>query len=156
MFRSFSVEHFLTLSGYSQDKVLTQILGQRKNTTNGKFYRKFISSLQVGLLSLMFFPRYTQGQMYNVVADVGSYKHFIPYCSQSRVISRKTGDNGVLDMQGELTVTFLGLEETYISNVHCRPNQLVQVCFHSFCYYIRKCSSNSMALGSRVRRNTFI
>ncbi|GJJ07044.1 hypothetical protein Clacol_001242 [Clathrus columnatus] len=72
---------------------------------------------------------YAQEQMYNVVADVESYKHFLPYCSQSRVLSKTvTNDegDGVIKLQGELTVAFMGIEETYISDVKCRPNELVQ------------------------------
>lgn len=42
-------------------------------------------------------------------------------------MSGEAVDN-VLKLQAELTVGFMGFEEKYISDVECRPHELVQVC----------------------------
>lgn len=67
-----------------------------------------------------------------MVADVESYHRFLPYCVSSRVLSKSTsksadGTQDILKMQGKLTVGFMGYEESYISNVDCRPHEMVQV-----------------------------
>ncbi|KAF8524553.1 dehydrase and lipid transport-domain-containing protein [Hysterangium stoloniferum] len=74
---------------------------------------------------------YRQSQLYDVVADVDAYRHFIPYCTASRVLQRTrvkpaNEDAEILKMQGELTVGFMGYEERYISDVECRPHEMVQ------------------------------
>ncbi|KAH8988709.1 hypothetical protein EDB86DRAFT_3065557 [Lactarius hatsudake] len=47
---------------------------------------------------------YTRQQLYAVVADVGSYASFVPFCTRSR-------------MEAELTVAFLAFTEHYTSRV---------------------------------------
>ncbi|KIJ57195.1 hypothetical protein M422DRAFT_238783 [Sphaerobolus stellatus SS14] len=75
---------------------------------------------------------YRQSQLYNIVADVESYHRFVPYCVTSRVLGRNTVKSStqdlpdILKMRGELTVGFMGYEESYISNVECRPYEMVQ------------------------------
>lgn len=43
-------------------------------------------------------------------------------------MSEAAVDN-ILKLQAELQVGFMGFEEKYISNVECRPHEMVQVSF---------------------------
>ncbi|KAF8468636.1 dehydrase and lipid transport-domain-containing protein [Gautieria morchelliformis] len=71
---------------------------------------------------------YRQHQLYDIVADVDAYDRFIPYCVASRVLKRASGDTAdkILKLQAELKVGFMGIEEKYISDVECRPHEMVQ------------------------------
>lgn len=55
-------------------------------------------------------------RLYEVVADVAKYQEFIPWCLQSRILSKDTNQ-----MKAELTVGFQLLTEKYISHVELRP-----------------------------------
>lgn len=55
---------------------------------------------------------YSQEQLYDVVADVGSYKKFLPWCLDSRVLS--TTPTGC---RAQLEIGFAALRERYVSNV---------------------------------------
>ncbi|KAJ7283690.1 dehydrase and lipid transport-domain-containing protein, partial [Mycena rebaudengoi] len=69
---------------------------------------------------------YTRQQLYSVVADVASYKHFIPFCSASRVLST-TGPTQIPTLlDAELTVQFLAFKESYVSRVTCTPLESVK------------------------------
>ncbi|KAK7061695.1 dehydrase and lipid transport-domain-containing protein [Favolaschia claudopus] len=72
------------------------------------------------------FTSYTRQELYNVVADVGSYQHFIPFCSASRVLSTTDETKIPILMDAELTVQFLAFKESYVSRVTCVPLQSVQ------------------------------
>jgi len=83
---------------------------------------------------------YTCRQLYAVVADVGSYASFVPFCTRSRVLrpltpvdhnnnthtSAQKAHSGALQMEAELTVAFLALTERYTSRVTCVPYESVQ------------------------------
>ncbi|KAF8076345.1 dehydrase and lipid transport-domain-containing protein [Lyophyllum atratum] len=77
---------------------------------------------------------YGQKELYEVVADVGSYHRFIPFCTGSRVVTppprRQPHDIGTIpapfDMEAELTVGFLSFQERYVSQVTCKPYESVQ------------------------------
>lgn len=78
--------------------------------------------------------RYTRQQLYEVVSDVGSYPHFVPFCTGSRIITRFLEPNSKGDaslqrmiMDAELTVGFLALKESYVSRVTCIPFESVEV-----------------------------
>ncbi|KAG2056471.1 hypothetical protein BDR06DRAFT_289009 [Suillus hirtellus] len=71
------------------------------------------------------FP-YGRMDLYNLVADVGSYSSFVPYCTGSRILERRVGQDGVVTMDAELMVGFLAFKESYISRVTCRPYESVQ------------------------------
>ncbi|TKS92200.1 Coenzyme Q-binding protein COQ10 -like protein, mitochondrial [Collichthys lucidus] len=64
---------------------------------------------------------YTPEQMYNVVASVDQYRHFVPWCKKSRVIK---GQNG--DIQAELEIGFPPIVERYTSEVTVVPNHRVR------------------------------
>ncbi|CAE7237985.1 COQ10A [Symbiodinium sp. KB8] len=54
--------------------------------------------------------------MYAVVADVANYKHFVPWCVGSRVLSSQGSH-----MEAEMTVGFRMFTESYISKVKLDP-----------------------------------
>uniref|UniRef100_UPI0037E88D95 coenzyme Q-binding protein COQ10 homolog, mitochondrial isoform X2 n=1 Tax=Semicossyphus pulcher TaxID=241346 RepID=UPI0037E88D95 len=64
---------------------------------------------------------YTPEQMYDVVASVDQYQHFVPWCKKSRVIR---GPNG--NVQAELEIGFPPIVERYTSEVTCVPNHQVR------------------------------
>ncbi|GBE79846.1 dehydrase and lipid transport-domain-containing protein [Sparassis latifolia] len=77
---------------------------------------------------------YTPSQLYDVVSDVNSYPHFLPFCTSTRILSRSPAAPSTLSasshsqsMEVELTVGFLSFKETYNSRVTCRPNESVEV-----------------------------
>ncbi|KAJ6515923.1 dehydrase and lipid transport-domain-containing protein [Mycena sanguinolenta] len=69
---------------------------------------------------------YTRQQLYQVVSDVGSYHHFIPFCSASRVLSTTDETQIPMVMDAELTVEFLAFKESYVSRVTCIPLESVK------------------------------
>ncbi|KAF7332156.1 hypothetical protein MKEN_00096600 [Mycena kentingensis (nom. inval.)] len=69
---------------------------------------------------------YTREQLYNVVSDVASYRHFIPFCTDSRVLSSTDKSTAPRILQGQLTVQFLAFTETYVSRVTCVPLESVE------------------------------
>jgi len=76
------------------------------------------------------FP-YRRSQLYDVVADVGSYPRFVPFCTGSRVLStysqpEKPGELSMTVMDAELTVGFISYKESYVSRVTCKPFESVE------------------------------
>ncbi|KAJ7498961.1 cyclase/dehydrase, partial [Mycena latifolia] len=69
---------------------------------------------------------YTRQQLYQVVSDVGSYQHFIPFCSASRVLSATDETRVPILLDAELTVQFLAFKESYVSRVTCIPLESVE------------------------------
>lgn len=66
------------------------------------------------------------------MADVNSYDRFIPFCTGSKVLSRREPlkDPKIPDafsMDAELTVGFLSFAESYVSKVICSPYDSVKV-----------------------------
>lgn len=66
--------------------------------------------------------RYTPEQMYNVVARVDQYQHFVPWCKKSRVVKGRNGD-----IRAELEIGFPPISERYTSEVTVVPNHKVRV-----------------------------
>uniref|UniRef100_A0A493T9T6 Coenzyme A synthase n=1 Tax=Anas platyrhynchos platyrhynchos TaxID=8840 RepID=A0A493T9T6_ANAPP len=64
-------------------------------------------------------PRYSAQQMYELVANVGDYRLFVPWCRRSAVLSRR---GHVL--RAELEVGFPPLHERYLSEVSLGPRQI--------------------------------
>lgn len=82
--------------------------------------------------------RYQARQLYDVVADVGSYPRFIPFCTGTRIMAEKRqGDSPTsqISMDAEMTVGFLSLSESYVSKVTCTPFTSVEVCGPINCCY---------------------
>lgn len=66
------------------------------------------------------------------MADVDSYNRFIPFCTGSKVLSRREPLKGLetpdaFSVDAELTVGFLSFTESYVSKVICSPYGSVKV-----------------------------
>lgn len=66
--------------------------------------------------------RYTPQQLYDVVANVDQYQHFVPWCSKSRAFKGESGD-----FQAELEIGFPPVVERYTSEVTVIPNHKIRV-----------------------------
>ncbi|CAM9534039.1 unnamed protein product, partial [Choristocarpus tenellus] len=66
---------------------------------------------------------FSQGQLYDVVADVDNYKKFVPFCVNSRVLRMLKVDV----MEAELEVGFKLFTEKYISRVKLDKPRKVSV-----------------------------
>ena len=62
------------------------------------------------------FSPYSPQQLFDMVADVEKYPHFLPWCRAARVMERK--DNEFL---GELIISFAHITESYTSKVTLNP-----------------------------------
>lgn len=72
---------------------------------------------------LFFFPfRYSIEQMYDVVADIASYRLFVPWCTDSHVLSCRNEFS-----QAELEVGFPPVVERYISEISLVPQRQIRV-----------------------------
>jgi len=75
---------------------------------------------------------YSEKELYNLVADVDSYRHFLPFCNASKVLNasrpnwKSNPGDGPVALEAELKVGFLGLEESYVSRVSCNPYESVE------------------------------
>lgn len=56
-----------------------------------------------------------------------SYHLFVPFCTQSRILTRSTDGQQILHLDAELTAGFLSFTESYVSKVTCIPFESVQV-----------------------------
>lgn len=108
----------------------TVIMRVLSRTTTWSFRRQFFSlSSQPHRYQESKFFRYSQKELYEVVADVQSYHLFVPFCTQSRILSRRTQERDgkqVLLMDAELTAGFMSFSESYVSKVTCLPFESVQ------------------------------
>lgn len=78
-----------------------------------------------------FLTRYTQKELYDLVADATSYPRFLPFCTNARILGKHQGRPdlpGRTTMDVELTVGFMSFQESYVSEVTCRPYESVEVC----------------------------
>ena len=64
---------------------------------------------------------YTALQMYDLVADVGSYPRFLPWNSAARIRSRKSIDGGGEVMEADLVISFKVFRERFGSRVTLWP-----------------------------------
>ncbi|KAL5527874.1 hypothetical protein ACEPAG_6675 [Sanghuangporus baumii] len=73
---------------------------------------------------------YSQKQLYKIIADVDNYQHFLPYCTESKVLTKwrvnADPDQKVVKQDARLTVGFLAFKESYVSEVTCRPYHSVE------------------------------
>lgn len=60
-------------------------------------------------------------QIFEVVADVGKYKDFLPFCKKSEVFEKKSDY-----LKANLVIGFPPLKESYVSNVTMIHPQLVK------------------------------
>lgn len=66
--------------------------------------------------------RYSVDQMYDIVADVGSYQLFVPWCNCSRIISLHNEVS-----KAELEVGFPPVVERYVSEISSVPHCQIRV-----------------------------
>ena len=73
--------------------------------------------------------RYSQKELYAVVADVASYPTFIPFCTSSRIDKQalERAMQGRTVVEAQLSVGFMNFTEKYTSIVTCEPFKSVQV-----------------------------
>lgn len=66
-------------------------------------------------------------EMYDLVADVGSYPEFLPWCVASRILSRSE-----TALRAELAIGFKGIRERFTSLVALdRPNLRIDVTYEN-------------------------
>ncbi|MXU65771.1 type II toxin-antitoxin system RatA family toxin [Oceanomicrobium pacificus] len=66
---------------------------------------------------------YSAAQMYDLIADIGSYPEFLPWCSAARIRSEKPlpdGSGSVID--ADLIISFKLFREKFGSRVTLRPD----------------------------------
>lgn len=66
---------------------------------------------------------YTAEQMYALVADVGSYPQFLPWCSAARIRSRQPQPEGEI-IEADLVISFKVFRERFGSRVTLFPDAL--------------------------------
>lgn len=66
---------------------------------------------------------YSAQQMYDLVADVGSYPKFLPWCAAARIRSR-TPEGAALVMLADLVISFKVFRERFGSRVVLYPDEM--------------------------------
>ena len=70
---------------------------------------------------------HTAEQLFDLVADVGRYPEFLPWCVASRILSRSE-----TEMRAELAIGFKGIRERFTSLVTLdRPNRRIDVTYEN-------------------------
>jgi ribosome-associated toxin RatA of RatAB toxin-antitoxin module len=70
--------------------------------------------------------KFTQKEVYDLVANVENYPKFLPFVSESRIVSsRDSGnDSGGTEMEAQLGIRFGPMEEKYTSHVCLYPTSI--------------------------------
>lgn len=63
---------------------------------------------------------YSAAQMYDLIADIGAYPEFLPWCAAARVRSRRPSDAGEI-VDADLVISFKLFRERFGSRVTLRP-----------------------------------
>ena len=66
---------------------------------------------------------YSAAKMYELVADVDSYQHFLPWCGSSKVISQ-TED----EVKGQVEIQHMGMNKTFTTLNKMQQNELIEMC----------------------------
>lgn len=83
----------------------------------------YLSSGRMPTHSETRFLPYTPQQMYDLVADVGKYPEFLPWCAAARIRSRT--DRGASEvMEAELVISFRVFRERFGSRVTLWPKDM--------------------------------
>lgn len=72
---------------------------------------------------------YPRAQLYGLIVDVDSYSRFLPFCSHSRVTAWTPRDDATgarWPTEGELTVGYGPLTQSYTSRIVCVPGRSVE------------------------------
>lgn len=64
---------------------------------------------------------YAADDMFGLVADVGAYSEFLPWCAASRVIRRTPRAEGGELIEAELVIAFRVFRESFLSRVTLNP-----------------------------------
>ena len=125
---------YLLLPGCSQVLSLASPLTNHENFLSADWYCMFFPSFLFAVTGCYFnlFDRFSPAQLYEVVSDVAAYKEFVPWCTDSRILSRQENF-----MKAELAIGFKGIEERYISNVELQHPTLIKVSWWHCCYKCR-------------------
>lgn len=79
--------------------------------------RSFFSSPSRRTVALRQTLAHPREAVYSVVADVGSYSQFLPFCKMSRIVKR----HGAAEFEAELSLGFLAFSDEYVSRVRLMP-----------------------------------
>jgi coenzyme Q-binding protein COQ10 len=67
-------------------------------------------------------------EMFDLVADVGRYPEFVPFCQSLKILRRTPGPDGTEVVVSDMTVSFKLVKETFTSEVTLdRPNLKISV-----------------------------
>lgn len=74
---------------------------------------------------------YARARLYDLIVDVDSYAQFLPYCQRSRVTAWSQPDSSDprhrrWPVEGELTVGFGPITQSYTSRIVCVPGRSVE------------------------------
>ena len=61
---------------------------------------------------------YSAAKMYELVADVDSYQHFLPWCGGSKILSQ-TDD----EVQGQVRIQHMGMDKTFTTLNRMQKNK---------------------------------
>ncbi|TNF18156.1 MAG: type II toxin-antitoxin system RatA family toxin [Rhodobacteraceae bacterium] len=67
---------------------------------------------------------YTAQQMYDLVADVGRYPEFLPWCAAARIRSETPRPDGATVMEADLVISFKVFRERFGSRVVLWPEAM--------------------------------
>ena len=65
---------------------------------------------------------YSAAKMYELVADVDDYQHFLPWCGASKVLS-KTED----EVKGQVEIQHMGMNKTFTTLNRMHKNKMIEM-----------------------------
>ena len=65
---------------------------------------------------------YSAAKMYDLVADVDSYQHFLPWCGGSKILSQ-TDD----EVQGQVRIQHMGMDKTFTTLNRMQKNKMIEM-----------------------------
>jgi len=65
---------------------------------------------------------YSAAKMYDLVADVDSYQHFLPWCGDSKILSQ-TDD----EVQGQVRIQHMGMDKTFTTLNRMQKNKMIEM-----------------------------
>ncbi|MCK5666100.1 MAG: type II toxin-antitoxin system RatA family toxin [Thiotrichaceae bacterium] len=65
---------------------------------------------------------YSAAKMYDLVADVDSYEHFLPWCGGSKILSQ-TDD----EVQGQVRIQHMGMDKTFTTLNRMQKNKMIEM-----------------------------
>jgi len=65
---------------------------------------------------------YSAAKMYDLVADVDSYQHFLPWCGGSKILSQ-TDD----EVQAQVRIQHMGMDKTFTTLNRMQKNKMIEI-----------------------------